>query len=287
MRFNGIKVCHEIPKCLFEESRKFNDYSYYLDYLWDDEVYRNFFREELRRGRTVILDSSLFEFHPIVPPIDRFYEHVCDLVGHGGMGEYIVVDVLNKADDTIEKFEEWKKNYSDAPGKSIGVVQGNTVAELDRCYKYMSQNAEKIAIPFDSFGFNELTQDVTLDSSTCDRQKQLKAWALGRRRYIEHLVHTGLWNPDKPHHLLGCSFAWEFAFPLYRKISIETLDTSNPIVTGINGIPYTSIGNPEKPSMKLCDLIDYEVSDSELKVIEHNIARFKELTTDVIHEEDL
>lgn len=273
-----IKICHETPKALFEEAKKFNDYDYYLDYLWEDEEYCNFFKEELQRGRTIIMDSSLFEFHPIVPPIDRFFEHVKEFGKYGKNLEYIVVDVLDNADATIQKFEEWEEHYrSAAPGKAVGVIQGNTVRELDECYGYMSEHADKIAIPFDSAGFDELVTDAVPDMKNCRRQDRLFGKSLGRRRYIEHLVNDKIWNKNKPHHLLGCSFAWEFAHPLYHKMSIESLDTSSPIICGIHKIAYTEEGNPSKPTTKLCDLINYKPSPSEEALILENVRKFREL----------
>ena len=51
----------------------------------------------------------------------------------------------------------------------------------------------------------------------------------------------GVWNGNKPHHLLGCGLAKEFNDPLYQKISIESIDTSNPVVAGIKHMMYDGI----------------------------------------------
>lgn len=273
-----IQVCHEMPKALFPVAREINDYDYYLDYLWEDKDYCKFFEESLAKGRKVIMDSSLYEFHPIVPPISRFYEHLKYFEKFGKNIEYIVTDVLNDAEKTIANFKDWMYNYrGKCPGKNIGVAQGSTVQELRDCYLFMVKHADKVAIPFDSAAFNELVSEE-------ESSDQLERWALGRQRFIRDLVTDNLWNDKVPCHLLGCSYAWEFSCPVYKRINIESLDTSSPIVCGIKGIRYTSSGNDQKPSVKLCDLIDYEVTEEEKKLINFNIKKFRHIV-DTIEEE--
>ena len=264
-----IKICHEAPKALFKKARTFNDYDYYLDYLWDDKDYCSYFEESLATGRTVIMDSSLFEFYPIVPPIDRFYKHLKYFEQYGNTIEYIVTDVLNDKEKTIANFVEWMRCYKNScPGKSVGVAQGSTVQELRDCYLFMAKNADKVAIPFDSAAFNELvTEEETTD--------QLERWALGRQRFIRDLITDNLWR-NVPTHLLGCSYVWEFANPIYQDV-IETLDTSSPVVYGLRGMKYEELGNSQKPSIKLCDLIDYEPSKEELKLVDYNVKKFRSI----------
>lgn len=266
-----MKISHEVPKVLFPIAKTFNDYDYYLDYLYDDKDYCDFFQKSLKQGRTVIMDSSLFEFHPIVPPIDRFYNHVCEFGEYGNTIEYIVTDVLNDKDATIEKFEEWDQKYrKTAPGIAIGVVQGSTLADLVDCYKYMVKHADKIAIPFDSKGFEELVDDET---------DQLAIWAKGRQRFVQYLITENIWK-NKPVHLLGCSYVWEFSCPLYRD-HITSLDTSSPIIYGIKRMKYEEYGNDRKPSIRLCDLIDYQPTALEMSLIKDNIKKFREIANEV------
>jgi hypothetical protein len=41
-----VKISHEVPFCLLEQSREFNNYDYMLPHLMDEnEEYRNFFYE--------------------------------------------------------------------------------------------------------------------------------------------------------------------------------------------------------------------------------------------------
>ena len=57
-----MKVSHEVPKCLLNNSREFNDYDYCLPHLLDeDKHYRDFFYESKKQGRYIIMDNSLHE----------------------------------------------------------------------------------------------------------------------------------------------------------------------------------------------------------------------------------
>jgi hypothetical protein len=55
-----MKLSHEVPLCLLEDSLDFNDYDYALVHLLDkDEDYADFFMKAKQQGRYIILDNSL------------------------------------------------------------------------------------------------------------------------------------------------------------------------------------------------------------------------------------
>jgi hypothetical protein len=57
-----MKVSHEVPKCLLNNSPEFNDYDYCLPHLLDkDKHYLKYFREAKAKGRYIIMDNSLHE----------------------------------------------------------------------------------------------------------------------------------------------------------------------------------------------------------------------------------
>ena len=152
-------------------------------------------------------------------------------------------------------------------GLKIGAVQGKTYDEIVDCYTYMSENADYIAISFD-FSYYIVT----------GRGKtKLERWCTGRQKLINDLKQDGVWNKNKPHHLLGCSLAKEFKEYVGDR-SIRSVDTSNPVVAGIKELRYNSdLGLNEKPSIMLADLIDHEVSDTEWENIQYNVNSFKEI----------
>ena len=156
----------------------------------------------------------------------------------------------------------------------IGVVQGANWHDLVRCYRFMSERADYVAISFD-YSYYEHTGEITTTSAG----RKLQLWCSGRQRFIHQLIDEGIWRWDKPHHLLGCSLAKEFSYYLDNNIhNIKSVDTSNPIVAGIKGHRYNdSFGLDHKPSTMLADLIEHDVTDSQLDTIYYNTRMFKKI----------
>jgi hypothetical protein len=236
-----------------------------------------------------LLDNSIFELGHAFDP-EKFAKYVKELKPT----YYVVPDVLEDSLKTMASFHKFKMQYPDLPGLTIGVVQGKTYQQLVQCYKYMSDHADYIAISFDyswykTIGHYEpvvrphVVMDVE-DKSLYDKlHKQdqhrtvLELLADGRRKFINMLIDDGIWNHDKPHHLLGNSLPQEMKH--YGNIkSIRSVDTSNPIVAGIKGIRYIKdYGMTQKPSTMLADLIGHEVTDDEKFDINFNVQQYKQL----------
>ena len=255
-------ISHEVPKSLFKSSLEFNDYDYALVHLFDkDPEYLTFYKESVKQGRHVLLDNSIFE-------LGTAYDNksFAKWVEQLQPTEYIVPDALEDIHKTIQQMDEWNRNYITTPGKRIGVIQGKTPEELIDCYKYMDEYAgvDKIAISFDYSLYEELVP----------HKNKYISWMLGRATMLANMVEAGIINTKKPHHLLGCGLPQEFA--LYRDYDwIETIDTSNPIVHGIQGIKYEHCGLQTKESIKLVDLLNIEVTNEQLYDITHNINYFR------------
>lgn len=256
-------ISHEVPIDMLKRSTSFNDYDYCLLHLtYNHPEYRAFYKDSKRQ---VLLDNSLFELGDALTN-EQLAAGVLDI----NPTWYVVPDCLNNKKITISRFTSFKKDYPNLPGKAIGVVQGSNRFDLLDCYVYMSQHADKIAIPFDSKAFDEYADD----------DNELVRWCFGRQLFIQELIDDGLWNYAKPHHLLGCSFAAEFGSSVYKTLNIESVDTSNPIVAAICDKKYRSIlGLLEKPSIKLCDLIDQAVPKGSAleKLIDYNVKQFRRI----------
>lgn len=254
-------ISHEVPICLLEESKKFNDYDYCLLHLAHEQPeYRDFYLNSIKEGRKVLLDNSMFELRDSLPG-DWLAEEVLNLRPTW----YVIPDKLNDKETTINRFEEFIKKYPNLPGLKIGVIQGSTKEEMEECYKYMSEKADKIAIPFGSKSFDDIGKGRTL----------LEKRSSGRVIFIKELIEKKLWNWEKPHHLLGCNLPIEFIE--YGGIkNIESLDTSSPIVKGILGMGLNP-NTPNKPIEKVADLINIELTERQRKKIIENVYEFKEL----------
>ena len=256
-------VSHESPISFLEESRKYNDYDYALVHLFETHPeYYQFFKDSINLGRQVLLDNSIFELGESFDS-EKFAKYANELKP----SFYIVPDVLEDGYATIKGFSEFTTKYPDLPGLKIGAVQGKTYDEIVDCYRYMSDYADYIAISFD-FSYY-LVNGIG--------KTKLERWCDGRRRLINQLKVDGIWNNNKPHHLLGCSLAKEFRHYVDDR-SIRTVDTSNPVVAGIKELKYNGdLGLKEKPSIKLADLIDHEVTDTQIEHIDYNVINFKKI----------
>ena len=253
-------VSHESPISFLEESRKYNDYDYALVHLFETHPeYYQFFKDSINLGRQVLLDNSIFELGESFDS-EKYAKELKPSF-------YIVPDVLEDGYATIKSFSEFTNKYPDLPGLKIGAVQGKTYDEIVDCYRYMSDYADYIAISFD-FSYY-LVNGIG--------KTKLERWCDGRRRLINQLKVDGIWNSNKPHHLLGCSLAKEFKSYVGDR-SIRSVDTSNPVVAGIKELRYNGdLGLNDKPSIMLADLIDHEVTDSQKEDILYNVEKFKDI----------
>lgn len=268
-----VKVSHESPISILQTSVSYNDYEYCLVHLLDQypAYYTHYKTAREIYNREVLLDNSIFELGHAFDS-DKFLKATIDLKPN----MFIVPDVLESALDTMMSFKNWQNDGSIKAvkdvcvTKAIGAVQGKTWQELTECYKFMSDNADMIAISFD-FSYYEITGEGW---------SRLDKWCSGRQRFITQLIDSGIWNWNKPHHLLGCSLPQELQYYINNNIyNIRSVDTSNPIVHGLHGIKYNgTFGLSNKLSIKLADLINAEVSDEQLENIMYNVKCFREIT---------
>ena len=262
-----LQVSHESPIQLFQESLEYNDYQYCLVHLMEESPeYRDWFMTVNKRfGADVLLDNSIFELGEAIDP-QKYAYWLTEI----NPNYYIVPDVLEDANATMEKWNEWEMSWKpDHPALKIGVVQGKTWQDLIDCYKWMSSEADYIAISFDYSYYKYTGLGDT----------KLQKWCSGRQRFIQQLIDEGIWNWNKPHHLLGCSLAKEFRYYVDKRITnIRSCDTSNPIVAALKGLRYNGdLGLQVKPSTMLCDLINANVDTDTLELAQYNTTMFKHI----------
>lgn len=267
----SFKVAHEAPISILGHVDELTDFSYALVHLFETHpaYFEYFYKARHWRNREVLLDNSIFELGTAFDS-DKFVSWIEKLQPN----YYVVPDILEDGYGTVESFGAFSVEYKDLPGMRIGTVQGKTYSELVDCYRFMSENAEMIAISFDLSYY----QRTALGNTKLQRQMN------GRIKLIRDLQNDGIWNKSKPHHLLGCSLAREFKEYVYRGSlftpNIYSCDTSNPVVAGIKGLRYnTDFGLESKPSQKLIEFIDEKVTDDTLSLIKYNIQQFAKSIT--------
>jgi hypothetical protein len=93
---------------------------------------------------------------------------------------------------------------------------------------------------------------------------------------IEYFRSQNLIKENHYLHLLGCSTPQEFTY--YRDNCpnlINSVDTSNPIITGILGQRYSDMGLLTKPENKIEEFMEKDLAP-QLEDITFNINKFKE-----------
>lgn len=267
-----IEVSHESPISILNEANQYNDYGYALVHLFEThpKYFEHYKRMTDQAEKPVLLDNSIFELGKSFDP-KKYGEWIDKLQPNW----YIIPDVLESCPDTIQQWKNWEGQYTDnTDALRIGVVQGRDWNELVRCYNFMKDRADYIAISFD-YSYYQTTGLCEDDWAP----EKLVKYCSGRKRFISQLIDEGYWNWEKPHHLLGCSLAREFRYYVDNNIyNIRSLDTSNPIVAGIKGLRYNdSMGLYQKPSTLLADLIEHDVTDDQMEDIMYNTRMFKKI----------
>ena len=270
-----IKTAHEAPIQILDSVAEITDYSYALVHLFESHPeYLFFFKNQLEAGREVILDNSIFELGTAFDR-DRYAYWINKL----RPTEYIIPDSLEDVIETKAMASNWIEDYGHLNdySKSIGVVQGRTYYEIVECYDYLDNvvNVDKIAISFD---YSYYLRNSNIGFLKLDKSAKLAGWMLGRISLMERLLADGVINKDKPHHLLGCSLPQEFKHYVGEKWDwIESMDSSNPVVAGLQLKHYDDYrGLSDKPSIKLFELIDVEVSPEQWRSIALNISNFRQ-----------
>lgn len=262
-----IRVAHESPLSIFDMVQLETDYDYCLVHLYEEiDYYKELFLESKKKGREIILDNSIFELG-VAFDSDKYVRVINELKPDW----YIVPDVLEDCDSTIQSYKKFCSTYKKLTGKRIGVLQGKTFEELEKCYREIVKiGVDKIAISFDYSYYLELAKDVY--------STQEMKYMIGRQKFMKKFINsTAFLSHPKPIHLLGCFLPQEFQYYLSEDFEnkIDSLDTSNPIVHGLKKIHYTNSGLVTKESQKLFTLIKESPDEQQLEIILHNIKQFR------------
>jgi hypothetical protein len=252
-----VKISHETPLCLLENSREFNNYDYALPHLFDSEPgYLEYFRESKKMGRYIIMDNSLHELGHAYDTDRLLY-----WINEFEPDEFIVPDVWQDRDKSVVNARQWASVELPENTTKVAVVQATTLHEAATCYQtYKDLGYKKIAFSYGASYYNDVVPHPNKDLGK----------ALGRISVISILHKIGVIEDNDRVHLLGCSVPQEFGWYQGFKF-IESIDTSNPIMAALEGIRYTEFGLTQKPkaNMNDCfymfeDQIDYDILDYNL-----------------------
>jgi hypothetical protein len=256
-----MKVSHEVPLCLLEDSLDFNDYDYALVHLLDkDEDYANFFLQAKQQGRYIILDNSLHElgtaYHDsgLIHWVEKLLPN-----------EFIVPDVWQDTTQSIVNARKWAQIELPKEVTKVAVVQAESLTGAMLCYQtYKDLGYKKIAFSYGA--------DYYLEHSSHPNKNIAKS--LGRIQVISKMYEIGAILKTDRIHLLGCQVPQEFSW--YKDMPfIETIDTSNPVMATLDGIQYGRNGLTEKPKANMND--HFYTTEIDYNLLDWNLRMFRKL----------
>ena len=258
-----MKVSHELPIELLHMSYQWNDYDYCLPHLIDKhDRYRLFFQKARLDQRFIIMDNGLFE------GVKHTEQDLFDKMWIVKPNIFIVPDEWNDSNATLRNAKHWminRKQFLPEGTNLMAVCQGKTMGELivtyqtliDMGYKHIAFNHSSIAY-IDKYPNNQ----------------PLFAQMYGRIELIRMLIEKDTVHKHVYHHLLGCSLPQEFI--AYSDFDwIKSVDTSNPIIVGSEGVRYGDNGIEYKPKTKIEELFDVDLTERMDDII-FNVEKFKQ-----------
>ena len=261
-----IKVSHEVPPVLLSLSKHFNDYDYLLPHLMDEnEAYRDYFLLAKHNGRYIVMDNSLHELGQAYDT-DRLLYWVNEIKPD----EFIIPDVWEDYEKSVKNARRWINIKLPEGVTKVAVVQAKTLHEAFECYKeYKKLGYKKIAFSYGASYYNDI----------CPHSNKFLGKALGRIYTITTLYEAGVINKEDRVHLLGCAVPQEFSY--YSDMPfIESIDTSNPIMAGLEGTTYQEYGLLKKPKLAIDETMKYtrdNIDGSLIDTIFLNTEKFKTL----------
>jgi hypothetical protein len=256
-----MKISHEVPICLLEDSLDFNDYQYCLPHLLDqDEEYKNFFYKVKQLGVYIIMDNSL---HELKHAYDR--SRLLYWINELKPNEFIIPDVWQDTNASVVNAREWIQIQLPKEVTKVAVVQANNYTDAAVCYQiYKDLGYKKIAFSYGA--------EYYLNHSNHPNKNIAKA--LGRIEVVSRMFSMGLIKSTDRVHLLGCQVPQEFSW--YKDMPfIETIDTSNPIMATIDRIQYGQNGLLDKPKANMND--HFYTTDINYDLLDWNLRMFRKL----------
>ena len=262
-----FKISHELPVNLLYKSFDWNDYEYCLPHLLDkNEIYRKHFEDARESGSYIIMDNSLHELGEAYDTKRLLY-----WIDHLEPDEFIVPDVWQDKTQTLVNAKYWLNGYKLPKNTTkVAVVQAKNYSEAVECYSILKmQGYKKIAF---SYGADWYADEFP-------HPNPLVGKMMGRIMTISKMYKNGIIDKNDRVHLLGCALPQEFGY--YADFPfIESIDTSNPIIHGLEGIKYNKLGLLTKSKTKIDRTQLKPITPEILYDINHNLIQFKQFIKD-------
>ena len=255
-----MKVSHEVPRCLLNNSREWNDYDYCLPHLLDqDEEYKNFFYESKKLGRYIIMDNSLHELGRSYD-FKRLHYWIKELEPN----EFIVPDIWMEHAQTVSMAKYWKQFKYPKSTTPTAVIQGKDKNAAYLCAGLLDGlGYKKLCISYGASWYNDFFPHTN----------ESLGKSLGRIRFVNGLLKLKQYK-DTKFHLLGCSVPQEFGW--YKGYNcIESIDTSNPVMAALERERYNLWGLDKKPKANMNDYYYMLEEEVNWDLLTDNLTKFR------------
>ena len=258
-----IKISHEVPFCLLEQSLKFNDYQYALPHLLEsNEEYRNHFLKCKENGVEIYLDNSLHELGYAMDDTTLIkWMKILE------PSTFFIPDVWEERDASVINARRWANIEVPEGVTKCAVVQARSIHEAITCTQsYKDLGYKKIAYSYGASYYNEM----------CPHPNKDLGKAIGRFIVLSFLYEQDILTKFDRVHLLGTASPIEFG--MYKNIEcIESIDTSNPIMAAIGEMSYTKMGLHMKPIANMNKYQDVSIDFVNEDLVEFNVEMFKKI----------
>ena len=256
-------ISHEVPFCLLEQNLKWSNYQYCLPHLMEeDETYRNFFLQCKENGVEMYLDNSLHELGESVGD-----ELLIKWINILEPTTFFIPDVWEDMTASVVNARRWSTIKVPEKTTKCTVVQAKSLHEAMLCTQtYKDLGYKKIAYSYGAQYYHDLAPHPDKDFGK----------AIGRFMAISSLIKAKVLSQNDRVHLLGTANPIEFG--LYKNIKcIESIDTSNPIMAGIEKRIYHKLGISPKPVANMNNYQDVGLNSIGTELIEYNVRKFREI----------
>lgn len=258
-----IKISHEVPFILLEKSLDFCDYQYALPHLLEsNEEYRNHFLKCKENGVEIYLDNSLHELGYAMD--DATLIKWMEILEPS---TFFIPDVWEEKDASVVNARRWATINVPEGVTKCAVVQAKSQHEAMLCTQtYKDLGYKKIAYSYGASYYNEV----------CPHPNKDLGKAIGRFIVLSSLYEQRILTKFDRVHLLGTASPIEFG--MYKNIEcIESIDTSNPIMAGIERREYNLIGLDSKPKANMNDFQDKPLRWEQEDDILYNVKMFRKI----------
>lgn len=228
-----MKIAAEIPLSCLGDLYQYTDYPFLINIYRNIPEYVEFYKKACAESDVSFLDSGFFENWENGTNFDTSINSLKEGVEIFHPKYVFSEEKLGDREYTVSKAKEFKEFFGDTV-KIATCVQGSTFEEWIKCFEELDKISDCIAISHMFPFHNELIEkypNLKHDDKYFEKTK-VRLYVIG---YI-----LNYYKGDKPIHLLGCNNPLEIM--LFDDPRLKTADTSSPVVSGFNGVRYTSSG---------------------------------------------